>query len=83
MVNNKQIISALGNVTVDTSSIKNDTVDKDVVDFYVNRFTMCLADNCPAAVQAYLEKMQKDSAINGLTKLEILRAHFQLTTKED
>ena len=83
MVDNTTIIEALTNLKVDTSSLAGESIDVVVVDFYVNRLSMCLNDGCYNAATAYLEKMQTDHSINSSTKLEILHEYQKLTLKEE
>ena len=83
MVDNGKIIRALSNLNLDVSGLSEETIDVSAFEFYKSRLTQCLEDGCPAAANAYLEKLQRDTNINGSTKLEILYFHSKLSLKED
>lgn len=79
MVDNTNIIKALSNLNVDTSSLAGETVCTSAVQFYVSRLKQCLEDKCLEAAVAYLKKMRNDSSINASTKLEILHEYQKLS----
>lgn len=78
MVSNNGIITELKNLSIDTGGTSETLEQKELVDFYSNRFQQCFDDNCAQAANAYLEHMQRNIEVNKSTKLRILEQFMSI-----
>ncbi len=66
------IIENVGRLHFNFDAFKEQTIDEEVIDHYRERFLLFVDDDCPAAITAYMQKVQNDTSINELTKSHIL-----------
>lgn len=72
-----EIANLLSNFEIDDSNLKGQVVDEDVVAFYTKRFEIFKQDECPLAINVYLNRAQNDENINELTKVAIMQSALQ------
>ena len=67
-----RIINIVENLSFDDSAIKGQIIDESVVEWYSSRFSSFIEDGVPAAINAYLSKLQNDDSVNEITRLAVM-----------
>ncbi|MCM1218870.1 MAG: MVB12 family protein [Lachnospiraceae bacterium] len=67
------IAEALSGLSIDMSSTIGQTADEALILWYRKRFEMLEEDGVPIAINAYLNKLQKDTRANDLTRIHIMK----------
>lgn len=69
-----KIAEHVSQLSFDYESIQGQELDQATLDNYRERFLLFVRDCCPAAITAYMQKANKDSSLNDVTKIHIMYA---------
>lgn len=69
----KAIAEGIANLKIDLSGTEGQVEDQATIDWYKQRFEMLYADGVMDAINSYLNKAQRDTTMNEITRVMILK----------
>ena len=77
------VTDVIRSIVVDSSSVENQTISDEIVEWYLSRFQLFFNDGCPTAANCYLDHLLNNSNCNTLTRSYIIDKFYDMQSAYD